>query len=229
MFLCEVSPGVLWLDLAAEGAFVLWSLQLLLWRLKVCSSAVAWQEKGLTYSSITRFGCKRCIYTLELATSTAGLEGAFLCGSSTIVTDSPDLHLFDWIRNKGVFFSLKYPYQSCYCIISKIFYFNITIELRNLKKCCEVLRACLREHREVVLHAITPISMKLCQLTGSTPKLKKTNWFLVWFFPGGDRPPPVFLGFHQGNRFKIGKMYEALTAMVFNQLLWGFAHTFFHP
>ena len=31
--------------------------------------------------------------------------------------------------------------------------------------------------------------------------------------------PPVFNGFHQGNRFKIGKMYEVLTAMVFNQLL----------
>ena len=38
-----------------------------------------------------------------------------------------------------------------------------------------------------------------------------------------------FFGFHQGNRFKIGKMYEALTAMVFNQLLWGFAHIFLHP
>ena len=36
--------------------------------------------------------------------------------------------------------------------------------------------------------------------------------------------PLVFLGFHQGNRLKIGKMYEALTAMVFNWLLWGFAH-----
>ena len=32
-------------------------------------------------------------------------------------------------------------------------------------------------------------------------------------------PPQVFLGFYQGNRFKIGKMYEAFTAMVFNQLL----------
>ena len=71
-----------------------------------------------------------------------------------------------------------------------------------------------------MLHAISPISMKLCQFKGSTSKLKKTNRFLFWFFPGGDRPPPpVFLGFHQGNRFKIGKMYEALTAMVFSQLL----------
>ena len=30
MFLCKVSPGVLSLDLAAEVAFVLWSLQVLL-------------------------------------------------------------------------------------------------------------------------------------------------------------------------------------------------------
>ena len=50
--------------------------------------------------------------------------------------------------------------------------------------------ACPREHRAVVLHAISPISMKLCQFKGSTPKLKNTNRFLFWFFPGGDRPPP---------------------------------------
>ena len=30
VFLCKVSPGVLLPDLAAEGAFVLWNLQLLL-------------------------------------------------------------------------------------------------------------------------------------------------------------------------------------------------------
>ena len=84
------------------------------------------------------------------------------------------------------------------------------------------LRVSPQEHRAVVLHAISPISMKLCQFKGSTPKLKKTKWFLFSFFPRGDRPPPpssVFLGFYQGNRLKIGKMYEALTAMVFHQLL----------
>ena len=81
------------------------------------------------------------------------------------------------------------------------------------------LRACPREHRAVVLHTISPISVKLCQFKGSTPKLKKTNLFLFWFFPVGDRPPPVFLGFHQGNRLKISEMYEALTAMVLNRLL----------
>ena len=83
----------------------------------------------------------------------------------------------------------------------------------------QLLRACPRERREVVLHATSPISVKFCQFKGSTPKLKKTNLFLFWFFPVGDRPPPVFLGFHQGNRLKISEMYEALTAMVLNRLL----------
>ena len=81
-----------------------------------------------------------------------------------------------------------------------------------------------------MLHAISPISIKHYQFKRSTPKLKKTKWFLFWFFTGGDRPPPrFFFGFHQGNRLKIGKMYEALTAMIFNQLLWGFAHILLHP
>ena len=52
------------------------------------------------------------------------------------------------------------------------------------------LRVCPREYQAVVLHAISPISMKLWQFIGSTLKLKLTNWFLFWFFPGGDRPPP---------------------------------------
>ena len=67
-----------------------------------------------------------------------------------------------------------------------------------VKDCAQdALRVCPREHRAVVLHAISPISLKLCQFKGSTPKLKKTNWFLFWFLPEGDRPPPpsVFLGF----------------------------------
>ena len=60
---------------------------------------------------------------------------------------------------------------------------------------------------------------------------KKQTGFCFGFFQGGDRPtpPPVFLGFHGGNRFKVEKMYEALIAMVFNQLLWGFVHIFLHP
>ena len=66
-----------------------------------------------------------------------------------------------------------------------------------------------------MLHAISSSSMKVCQFKGSTPKLKKTKRFLFWFFRGEIDHPPIFLGFHQGNR---------LTSMVFNQLLWRFAH-----
>ena len=52
------------------------------------------------------------------------------------------------------------------------------------------LRVCPQEHQVVVLHAIS------------------------------QKPTPlVFLGFHYGHCFKIGKMYEALTTMVFNRLL----------
>ena len=52
------------------------------------------------------------------------------------------------------------------------------------------LRVCPQEHQVVVLHAIS------------------------------QKPTPlVFLGFHQGHCFKVGKMYKALTTVVFNQLL----------
>ena len=66
-------------------------------------------------------------------------------------------------------------------------------------------------------------------LKGLPQNSKRQTGFCFGFFRGEIDHPPVFLGFHQGNRFKIGKMYEALTAMVFNQLLWGFAHIFLHP
>ena len=54
------------------------------------------------------------------------------------------------------------------------------------------LSACPREHQAVVLHTISPISVKLCQSKGSTPKLKIAKWFLFSLFPGGDRPPYRF-------------------------------------
>ena len=50
------------------------------------------------------------------------------------------------------------------------------------------------DHQAGLLHAISPISMKLCHFKGSTPKLEKTNWFVFWLFQGGDRPPPGFIG-----------------------------------
>ena len=47
----------------------------------------------------------------------------------------------------------------------------------------DVLRVCAREHQAVALRAISPILMKICQFKGSTPKLKKTNFFPFWLFP----------------------------------------------
>ena len=79
-----------------------------------------------------------------------------------------------------------------------------------------VLRVCPREHRAVLLRAISLISMKLCQFKGFTQNSKIQSGFCFGFFRGEIDHPLVFLGFHQGNRLKISKMYEALTAMVFN-------------
>ena len=57
------------------------------------------------------------------------------------------------------------------------------------------LRACPREHQAVVLHAISPNSMKLCQFKGSTQNSKRQTGFCFGFFPGRDRPPPGFSWF----------------------------------
>ena len=72
---------------------------------------------------------------------------------------------------------------------------------------------------------------ELSKFKGSTPKLKQANWFLFWLFPRGNRPTPpkVFLVFHHGNRLKIGKMHEALNAMIFAWLLWRFVYILLHP
>ena len=54
------------------------------------------------------------------------------------------------------------------------------------------LRVCPREHQAVALHAISPISMKVCQFKGSTLKLKQATWFLFWLFPWVNTPPLRF-------------------------------------
>ena len=100
--------------------------------------------------------------------------------------------------------------------LQPVFYLTEIMSQKDAKYFAQLLRACPREHQAVVLHAISLISMKLCQFKGSTSKLKKTNRFLFWFFPGGDRPPPGFSWFSPRKSLQIGKMYEALTAMVFN-------------
>ena len=55
-----------------------------------------------------------------------------------------------------------------------------------------ILRACPCVHQAGQLHAISPISMKLSQYKGSTPKLRKTHWFRFWIFQGGGRSSPWF-------------------------------------
>ena len=127
------------------------------------------------------------------------------------------------------FASYKYGFSHPQNIIGPHFRHHTYVTCVHVEHICTIKSVSTRA-RAVVLHAISPISMELCQFKGSTPKLKKTEWSLFWFFRGEiDHPPSVFLGFHQGNRLKIGKMYEALTTMVFNQLLWGFAHILLHP
>ena len=51
----------------------------------------------------------------------------------------------------------------------------------------EELRVSPWVHQAGVLHAISPISMKLGQFKGSTPKLKMTNWFI-----GRSKINPIF-------------------------------------
>ena len=98
--------------------------------------------------------------------------------------------------------------------------------------CEETLLAQSRQNRLKSVSTRAPGSRASCHLTDFNEtlpvwrvyhKTKKDKLVSLLVFSGGDRPPP------QGNRFKIGKMYEALTVMVFNQLFWAFAHIFFHP
>ena len=53
------------------------------------------------------------------------------------------------------------------------------------------------------------------------PKTQTDKLVFGLVISGGeiDHSPPGFFGFHRGNCFKIGKMHDALTAMVFNRLL----------
>ena len=80
------------------------------------------------------------------------------------------------IKQHLMIFELKY--------LLKIFF------LKSLRLCVFLIF-----FGKVVLRVISPISIKLCQFKGSTPKLKKAEQFLVWFFPGGDKPPPGFSWF----------------------------------
>ena len=78
------------------------------------------------------------------------------------------------------------------------------VRVKSSRSLLVLLRMRPRVHQAGLLHAISPISMKLGQFKGSTPKLQKTNWFLFWIFLGGDRRPPlVLLYFYQGKCYNI--------------------------
>ena len=73
----------------------------------------------------------------------------------------------------------------------------ILFKFRNIYGHGLILRACPREHQAVVLHATSPISMKLSQFKGFTPKLLRQTGFCVGFSQGEIDHPPVSLGFNE--------------------------------
>ena len=81
--------------------------------------------------------------------------------------------------------------NKCKCRFGPTFHFSLCNVL--FFACILVLRACPREHRAVVLHAISPISMKLCQFKGSTPK--RQTGFCFGFYRGEIDHPPGFSWF----------------------------------
>ena len=93
-----------------------------------------------------------------------------------------------------MFYSIKLSVRSpllsllCQCNILGC----ITNKIFEKKLFLTPLRVCPREHQAVALHAISPISVKVCQFKGSTLKLKQATWFLFWLFPWVNTPPLRF-------------------------------------
>ena len=93
-----------------------------------------------------------------------------------------------------MFYSIKLSVRSpllsllCQCNILGC----ITNKIFEKKLFLTHLRVCPRQHQAVALHAISPISMKVCQFKGSTLKLKQATWFLFWLFPWVNTPPLRF-------------------------------------
>ena len=79
---------------------------------------------------------------------------------------------------------VKYEVVSFYLIFLVRFEASMRDFIPKLGYELRLLRVCPREHQAVVLHAISPILMRLGQFKGSTPKFKQTNWVLFWFIPG---------------------------------------------
>ena len=69
--------------------------------------------------------------------------------------------------------------------LQPVFYLTEIMSQKDDKYFAQLLRACHREHQAVVLHAISLISMKLCQFKGSTQNSKRQTGFCFGFFSGG--------------------------------------------
>ena len=69
---------------------------------------------------------------------------------------------------------------------------GLSLPVKTINLYTSLLRVSPWVYQAGVLHAISLISMKLGQFKGSTPKLKMTNWFIVWIFMVGDSPPNWF-------------------------------------
>ena len=70
--------------------------------------------------------------------------------------------------------------------LKPVFFLTEIMSQKDDKYFAQLLRACPREHQAVVLHAISLISIKLCQFKGSTPKLKMVSALVLV------RPSPRF-------------------------------------
>ena len=151
------------------------------------------------------------------------------CAAAAAPCPRPPAFIFGWqlkiylvVRPGDLLFEISlWDKNSLTVICLFVFDFLCCIEVCNLKWLnWEYLRVCPWVHQAGLLHAISPISMKLSQYKGSTLKPRKTNWFRFWIFQGGGRSPPlVLLDFSQENCLNIGKMWEALKTTVFNLLL----------
>ena len=109
------------------------------------------------------------------------------------------------------FASYKYGFSHPQNIIGPHFRHHTYVTCVHVEHICTINSVSTRA-RAVVLHATSPISMELCQFKGSTPKLKKTEWSLFWFFFRGeiDHPP----GFSLAEI--LDKMAAALAHFVHN-------------
>ena len=77
--------------------------------------------------------------------------------------------------------------------------------MEKVSRSCCLFRVTPWEHQAELLHGISPISMKLCQFKGSTPKPEKTNWFVIWIFQGEDMPPPLIITLSPWKLLQIGQ------------------------